>query len=556
MNRRVTTVLLAAVILALLIVPCFAFAAEDTRTIRVGWYETPLNRTDANGRRSGYAYEYQRKIAAYTGWKYQYVEGSWAELMEMLRDGRIDLLSDVSYTEERARDMLFTSVPMGSEVYYLYVRADGTDISYDHPDSLEGKKVGVTKNSVQKDIFLHWTEKNGVTVVLSEQECSEEASMKMLRNGELDAFVTLETYCDPDSAVPLWKIGSSEFYFAVSRDRPDLLEELETAMNRIQEDNPYYNEELSAKFLRNSGPGQYLSQEEKDWLEAHGPIRVGYQDHYMVFCARDPKTGELTGALKDCLEYAPGTLQNASPVFVAVSYPTAGEAMDALKAGEVDCVFPANLSAYDSEMAGIVLTSPLMRTEMDAVVRVDDRQDFLQMSQIRVGVNQGNTNYEHFLLEHYPAWTPVRYKDTYACLEQVAAKNVDCIIISNYRFSDIAGHCKRLNLTTVDTGVDMDYCFAVREGDPVLYSILSRMISRIPDSVVNAALTYYSLGNSETASAPTLQERWYVILPGIALAVLLVFSALLLKKIQKMKKSAEKGRGQIRNSEYPPGTED
>ena len=129
MSRRVTTVLLAAVILALLIVPCFAFAAEDTRTIRVGWYETPLNRTDANGRRSGYAYEYQRKIAAYTGWKYQYVEGSWAELMEMLRDGRIDLLSDVSYTEERARDMLFTSVPMGSEVYYLYVRADGTDIS-------------------------------------------------------------------------------------------------------------------------------------------------------------------------------------------------------------------------------------------------------------------------------------------------------------------------------------------------------------------------------------------------------------------------------------------
>lgn len=105
--------LLCLVLCALCLLPASAPAENGVKVIRVGWYETPFNRKDSVGRRTGYAYEYQRKIAAYTGWKYEYVEGTWSELLQMLRDGRIDLLSDVSYTEERAEEMLFSSIPMG-----------------------------------------------------------------------------------------------------------------------------------------------------------------------------------------------------------------------------------------------------------------------------------------------------------------------------------------------------------------------------------------------------------------------------------------------------------
>jgi len=77
----------------------------------------------------------------------------------------------------------------------------------------------------------------------------------------------------------------------------------------------------------------------------------------------------------------------------------------------------------------------------------------------------------------------------------VAAKSADCIIISNYRYRDIAKQCEKLGLTTVYTGVDMDYSFAVKEGNTTLYSILSRIIGNVPESTVNAALTYYSTEN-------------------------------------------------------------
>jgi len=491
MIKRAATLLLCITLVALCLLPAAVSAEESPKVVRVGWYDTPFNYKDAFGRRTGYAYEYQRKIAAYTGWKYEYVEGNWPELLQLLKDGKIDLMSDVSFAEDRTEYMLYSSIPMGEELYYLYITPENKEISAEDFSTLNGKTVGITKGSVQKGQFLAWAESRGISVEILDLECSEAESLVKLNKGEMDAFVTLDTYGDPNVAVPLWKIGASDFYFAVSKARADLLPELDMALNRIQDENKHYSEQLTAKYLQNAGTNLYLTVEEREWLDAHGPIRVGFQDNYLAFCAAD-QNGNLTGALKDYLEFASGVLQNASPVFEAVVYPTASAALEAVKNGEVDCMFPANLTDYDAEQAGVVMTQPMMRTEMDAVVRAKDKKDFLRSSKVRVGVNQGNPNYEMFLMDHFPDWTPVYYPDTPACLDAIAAGNADTVIISNYRYRDISRQCDRLNLTTVYTGVNMDYCLAVREGNTLLYSILSKIIGNVPESTVNAALTYYS----------------------------------------------------------------
>lgn len=87
--------------------------AEKQKTVRVGWYESTYCYRDQNGERRGIAYEYQRRIAAHTGWVYEYVEDSWPNLLQMLIDGQIDVLSDVSYKEERAEFMLYPALAMG-----------------------------------------------------------------------------------------------------------------------------------------------------------------------------------------------------------------------------------------------------------------------------------------------------------------------------------------------------------------------------------------------------------------------------------------------------------
>ena len=53
-----------------------SFVHAENKVVRVGWYDSPFNYTDSFGRRAGYAYDYQQKVAAYTGWTYEYVSGS------------------------------------------------------------------------------------------------------------------------------------------------------------------------------------------------------------------------------------------------------------------------------------------------------------------------------------------------------------------------------------------------------------------------------------------------------------------------------------------------
>ena len=365
------------------------------KTVRAGWHEDPYFIKDQNGRASGYSYEYQQKIAAYTGWEYDYVEGSWAELTHKLKTGEIDLLANVSYSEERAKDYLFTSFPMGTESYYVFISPNNQNVSSVDYHSLDGKRVGVSKGTIQTDMFMQWEKEHGVKAELVETAGTEEESLRLL-DSELDAFVTMDVYADPKAAVPVWKIGSSDYYFAVSKKRPDLLPELNEALSKIQDENAFYNYQLSDKYLNLAETNLYLSVEEQKWLSGHGKIRIGYQDNYLAFCARDAATGGLIGALKDFLDYSQNVLENAELEFEAIAYPTAADAMDALCRGEVDCVFPANLTPYDAEKLGLVTTPAIMKTEMDTVVRSADAKGFFQKDPVIVTVNRGNTNYEVF----------------------------------------------------------------------------------------------------------------------------------------------------------------
>ena len=520
------------------VLPITAYAQEEERkVVRVGSHDAPYFITDGYGRKSGYSYEYQRKLAAYTGWDYEYVDGTWSELFEMLKNGEIDLMSNISYTDERARDVLYASLPMGTEAYYIYIPAENTEITSEDYSSLNGKTVGVTKGTIQKDLFLKWEEAHGIKSNLVEINAPDEESLRLL-GGELDAFITMDVYGNAGSAVPLCKLGSSDFYFAVSKDRPDLQVELDAAMNRIQDENKYFNQQLHEEYLSNSNTDRYLSDKEKEWLLEHGTIRVGYQDNYLAFCAKDPKTGELTGALKDYLAYAATSLENAQLQFEAISYPTASEAIQAMKDGEVDCVFPANLTEYDSESLDVVMSPMLMRTEMDAVVRAAEQKEFVRKQNVVVAVNEGNTNYDMFLMDHYPDWKRVYYPDTAAGLEAVAAGDADCVIISNYRYNNISKLCEKLHLSTVYTGVDMDYCIAVNEGETELYSILARAIGAVPDAVVHTALTYYSTEDVKTSFTDLIRDNLFIVMTAIAV-VLLIILILLLRSIRAEKKVLE-----------------
>ena len=541
--KRFAAVLLCLALMTAILPASGAGTDAGEKVVRVGWYESSFNRTDSFGRRSDYAYEYQMKLAAYTGWRFEYVKGSWSEKLQMLILGEIDLMSDVSYTPERAEIMLFPSLPMGAEDYYLFVSQGNREISSSDLSTLNGKKIGVNQGSVQADFYREWSIRNGVESEIVEVTCSEEESLKMLERGGLDGYVTVdsfseEVYNNPNRPVPVCKIGSSVFFFAVSKDRPDLLKELEGGMNRIQDENRHYNHELLEKHLVNTGANASLALEEKEWLEEHGTIRVGYQDNYLAFCASDPETGKLTGALKDYLDKAASSVMNAHIDFETIAYPTAAAALDALNQGEVDCVFPANLSVGDGEEMGLLITPSLMRTDLFAVVREADRQIFADREYVIVAVNEGNPNYESCLYDHFPSWRKVYYPTTAECLRAVSQNMADCVLISSYRYNNISRQCEQLNLTTVSTGESLEYSFAVSAGNPELYSLMAQIADLVPESSINSSLSRYITEDSKPTLADFVREHYKTIITVIGI-LLLAILGLMLRSMRAEKKSVE-----------------
>ena len=537
-SRKIYGLIVYIVMSAVFLFPGVIHAQESDKTVRVGWYESSFNTTDSTGRRSGYAYEYQQKLAAYTNWKYEYVSGSWPVLMQMLIDGKLDLLSDVSYTPEREKSMLFPVLPMGTEEYYLFVNPGSGKITPDSLSSVSGKKVGVNRGSVQAEFLRDWAGQNGIEAEIIEVSCTEDESLQMLRDGDLDAYVTVDSFTDPELAAPVFKIGSSDFYFAVNKDRPDLLTDLNMGMSRIQDEDRYYNQQMSDRYFNSSGVNAFLSADETGWLAGHGPIRVGYQDNYLAFCAQDKTTGELTGALKDYLACVSDCMENAHIDFQTIAYPTVSTAMEALKNGEVDCVFPANLSSYDGEKMGVLMSPPILRTDIHAVVRMSEQNDFSRKKHVIVAVNEGNPNYDTFLLDHFPDWKRVYYPTTELCLEAVGDRVADCVLISYYRFNNIARQCERNHLTAFSTGLALDYCFAVAKDSPELYSILAKTAGRVPDSTMGAALSYYISEDARLTFFDFITDHLAVVMAGVT-AVLLIILFLMLRSIRAEKKARE-----------------
>ena len=529
-------------LLLAVLVPVSVFAAEPgKKTVRVGWYESPFNITDAYGGRSGYAYEYQQKIAAYTGWEYEYVKTSWPKLLEMLQQGEIDLLSDVSHTEERAKHMLYSALPMGEEEYYIFVSNHNRSVSLDNYATFDGKRVGVNKNSVQKDLYLAWAEKYGIKTELVELTGGERDSLQKLSRGNIDLYVgtIIKKGSDAGRAIPICKIGSTPFYFAVNQNRPDLLKKLDAAMNRIQDENRYYNQQMYNKYFYNSDFGAYLTPSENDWLSSHGMIRVGYRADFLPYCGKNPETGKLTGALQDYLDMASSSVKNAKLFFEPVPFSDVDSALEALKKGEVDCVFPVSFAEYDAEKAGVLVTDPPMHAEMYAVMRKSHRKNYSLKEIERVAYMKGFHYHESFLKKHFPRWKVVHISHPGERYQKVNSGDADCFLVSSYRLNSLAEEFSKYKLTPIATGVDMTLSFAVHRDNHQLYSILNKVRNLVPDVSVYSALASHSQEEKKVSFKDYVGDNLAVVIAFIA-SIAAILLGLLLFGTKEQKKASER----------------
>ena len=512
----IATLLLAAII-ATLLLPMAAAAQQENKVVRVGWFDSSFCYYDQFGRRCGVDYEYHQKISAYTGWTYEYVEDSWPNLLQKLKDGEIDLLSDVSYKPEREQYMYFSDLAMGTEAYYIYIDADNREITSENLSSFNGKKIGVNKDSIQETFLKDWTKKNEVSPKIVPLTCSEDESMELLIKGEIDGLATVYTFDFSKEVIPVSRIGGSDYFYAVNKKRPDLIKELNVAMAAIQDEDPYFNERISKERIFNSKSKTVLSGQQDDWLKEHGEIRIGYRNGYLPFCDTDDSE-ELTGALKDYLAHLMSNMNSSNLKFKTIPYDKTEDALKALEDGEVDCVFPIYMSTYDAAERGIMLTDPVMKTEMNAIMRTSDRQDLSEDSEITFAVNANMLNIESFIMQYYPNAKRKPYDGLQACYDAVAKGEADCVLVSNYRIPSEEDTLKKNDLFTVPTGESLSFSFAVKKADRELYAILNKSVLSINTTEMDATLASYMYSDQKESFMQFLKNHWLIVV-----AVVIVF---------------------------------
>lgn len=512
-----------SVLLLLACLPLQALAAEG-KVVRVGWYEGGYNITGPNGERSGYGYEFQQTVATYTGWRYEYVKGNSMELLEKLQRGELDILNCMSYTPERAQHVLFSSMPMGREQYYLYADIDKTGISPSNLRSLEGKGVSMMASSMMETAFSNWEKQQGLHTKHVFASSIEERK-RLVAQGAAEAVVATELLPMKQeglSAVTL--VGSSDIYFAINKNRPDLKAELDEAMSRIQQDRPFYPEELYKQYMTVAAV-PVLSKDEQAWLAQHGKIRIGFVNGERGFFSYEE--GDSTGVIADYIRYASGCFEKQRLDFSVQGFATQEAMMQALKDGKIDMIFHFYNNPYFAEEHGFMLSNKVMSISMPVIT---SRKNFNEANANVVALCRDNNFAKAYVSYHYPQWKIKEYASRAEAEQALRKGEADCFFA---KYSMLTDYADDKLLHAVFLSKPGNVAFAVNRNDTVLLSVLNKTLRAMPASVMSGNLSLYDKPVQEVTLKDFIKQN---LLTLIAFLVLII--GLMLTLLYKERKAA------------------
>lgn len=531
---------ICAMLCLLLLLPALfpVKAAAETvpaKVVRVGSFEDTFNYVNEKGIRKGYGYELLQTLSGYTGWQLEYVTCDWSDCFEKLKNGEIDIMGDISYTEDRTEEMLFSDEPMGEEKDYLYADLSREDITASDFKTLNGKKIGVLMGTEPEVMLTEWEEKYDLKTQHVNISNNEDAKQK-LANHEIDCFVSMEESFWTELGIStITHVGSSDIYYAINKDRADIKEELDNAMRALEDADPFYTADLYKRYF-SMDYTPILTGEEKAWLKKHGAIRMGFLTGDSGVSVYDPSTGELTGTITDYIRFAKDCLGNQELEFQMVGYDSQKAELDALKSGEIDMVFHFDQSPNLAEEYRLARTNTTWTANMMVVT---NKQLFIENQVNRVAVPQNKISLTRYIAFYYPQWEIVDCDTQEDAIKLVKDGQADCFITG---VSSEAKYSKNYGFYSVPLPNPANSCFAVKSGNRSLLSILNKTIKAMPANMLTSSLAMHKSSARKVTLSEFIRDNFFMVLlvSSIFVAVILLTILKLLHKARKAEAAARK----------------
>ena len=457
---------------------------KQSQVIRIGSFEDTFDYVDKNGVRRGYGYELVQALAGYTGWKFEYVKCNWSNCFDKLENGEIDIMGDISYTDERAQRMFFSDEPMGEEKYILYADLSNMDIEMSDFKSMDGKRVGVLMGTEPEIMLTEWENKNGIQTEHVNVYNNDDVEKK-LANHEIDAFVSLEESIWSEQGISsVTTIGKSDIYFVINKERSDIKTELDYAMCQLDQESPFFKADLYKKYFT-LDYNQSLTGEEKSWLKEHGGIRIGFMNNDTAVFSMDEETGKLSGILTEYISYAKECLGNQTLEFNMKEYDDYDEMLQALQDYEIDMIFYAGRNPDFAEKKGYTLTNTAWTYSLMAVT---DEKYFNEGEVYTVAVPKEQEALKQHIAFSYPQWKMVDYDSLADAADMVMNEKADCFLMGT---SLALKYDNDRDFKSVPLTKTMEACFAVSGGEGILLSILNKTLKTMPSDMLTSALAIY-----------------------------------------------------------------
>lgn len=542
-SRKKSAILFAGIFVVLgmwmmLSVHCWAAEKNNdekkSQIIRVGSFEDTFDYVDKNGVRRGYGYELMQALAGYTGWEFEYVKCDWSNCFDKLENGEIDVMVDISYTDERAQRMLFSDEAMSEEKYILYADLSNMDIGTSDFKFMDGKRVGVLMDTEPEIMLTEWENKNGIHTEHVNVNNNDDVEKK-LANHEIDAFVSLEESIWSEQGISsVTTIGKSGIYFAINKERSDIKTELDYAMRQLDQDSPFFKADLYKKYFT-LDYNQSLTGGEKSWVKEHGDIQIGFLNNDPAIFSMDEATGKLTGMLVEYISYAKDCLTNQTLKFNIQDYDDYDEMLQALQDHEIDMIFYVSRNPDLAEKKGYTLTNTAWTYSLMAVT---DEENFDEHNVYTVAVPKEKDALKQHIAFSYPQWKLVEYDSFEDAADMITDEKADCFLMgaSQALVYDNSQKFKSVPLTNT-----MEACFAVKSGEATLLSLLNKTLKDMPSGMLTSALAIYDSTADKITFSDFVKDNMlaFFLAAGFLALSIIIIILVLLRKARKAEISAK-----------------
>ena len=239
-------------------------ATEKTQTVRVGYFAfSGYHEMEQDGRMKGYGYDFLQKLGAHTDWTYKYIgyDASFSQSLTMLDRGEIDVLTFVSKTDKRLDKYLFSDKPIGTNPTIFTVKAGNENVIPGDYSTYDGLTIGMIEGSAKNEDFDEFAKEHNFkfnpVYFATEKELDS-----ALQNDKLDGIVA-GSMRDNYNEWVIETIAVSNFYIVTRKDRPDLMKQINEAVDELDIDEADWRGTLYSKYYAIDSAGQVLLDAEE-----------------------------------------------------------------------------------------------------------------------------------------------------------------------------------------------------------------------------------------------------------------------------------------------------